>query len=183
MKACVLRLLLWGLLSGLAAQALRADIRAGDPIAHLKAVYLYHFAHFAEWPPEQAAAAKKSLRLCVIGDSEVAEQLLSLDTHELGEGILLRIARLHREELPDGCQMVFISHAIDFNIELVLARLRNAPLLSVSDAPGFARSGGMIEMFLRDDKIRMRVNLSAVQAAGLHLSSKLLRLAEIVESP
>jgi hypothetical protein len=181
MKACVLRLLLWGVLSAVAAHALRAESKASDNISHLKAVYLYHFANFAEWPQAQAFASKKNLRLCVIGDEDIARQAQGLDTHELGDGILLQVARLRRDELPGGCQMVFFSQTAGSDVEAMLASLRKAPLLSVSDVPGFARSGGMIEMFLRDDKIRMRVNVNAVHAAGLRLSSKLLRLAEIVE--
>jgi hypothetical protein len=55
--------------------------------------------------------------------------------------------------------------------------------LSVSDQPGFARGGGMIEMFPCGDKARMRINLGVVRLAGILLSSKLLRLAKIAETP
>jgi hypothetical protein len=39
----------------------------------------------------------------------------------------------------------------------------------------------MIEFTLRDNKLRLVVNLVSVKLAGLKLSSKLLRMAEILE--
>jgi hypothetical protein len=46
--------------------------------------------------------------------------------------------------------------------------------------PGFARSGGIINLKTNpDDRIRFEINASIAKRAGLRLSSKLLNLAEI----
>ena len=49
----------------------------------------------------------------------------------------------------------------------------------MSDIEGFAELGGMIELFTEKSKVRMRINLEAVKAANLKISSKLLRVAEV----
>lgn len=170
-------------LGAMSRTALPADPKEGGDLARLKAVYLYHFAAFTEWPESALAASMKDIRLCVTGGGEVEGQLLRLDGKELDGGRMLRVVQARREELAKSCQMVFLGEAARFNADPAWTRLRGQPLLSVSDQPGFAQGGGMIEMFLRDDKVRMRINLGAVRSAGLHLSSKLLRLAEIVETP
>jgi len=59
------------------------------------------------------------------------------------------------------------------------ARIRH--VLLVSDVEDFARRGGMVQFTLRDNKLKLVVNLPAVRDAGLKLSSKLLRMAEIVQ--
>ena len=155
----------------------------GEDLARIKAAYLYHFVNFTQWPQDVGVSTEDAVRLCLLGAGSVDAQLQRMDVVELGLNSKPRLVRVRKEELPDSCQVVFVGEAADVETEALLARLRGAPLLSVSDQPEFARRGGMIEMFLRDDKVRMRVNLNAVRAAGIHLSSKLLRLAEIVEAP
>ncbi|PYP25425.1 MAG: hypothetical protein DMD51_08585 [Gemmatimonadetes bacterium] len=65
----------------------------------------------------------------------------------------------------------------------VLANLRNRPILTVSDDAGFAERGGMIRFVTDQNRIRLQINLDAAQAASLTVSSKLLRVADIVTPP
>jgi hypothetical protein len=181
--AFIRRVLLSGLFGALACHALRADPGPEEELARVKAAYLYHFAAFTEWPESAVPIVAKEIRLCVLGDGVVEAQVRRLNGKELEGGRLLRVVQARREELPKFCHMVFVGEPARVGLDPAWIRLRGAPLLSVSDQAGFAQGGGMIEMFLRDDKVRMRINLGAVRSAGLHLSSKLLRLAEIVETP
>ncbi len=67
-------------------------------------------------------------------------------------------------------------------MEKILARLRGRNILTVGDAEGFGLHSVMIRLVTVENKIRLRINLEAAQAANLRLSSKLLRSAEIVTS-
>lgn len=183
LSVIIRRALFSGLFGVLVCHALRADPKPGDELARVKAVYLYHFATFTEWPENAEPAASKEIRLCVVGSGAVEAHVRRLDGKELEGGRLLRIVTMRREDMPNYCQMVFIGEPAQLGPDSARSLRREGPLLSISDQAGFAQNGGMIEMFLRDDKVRMRINLGAVRSAGLHLSSKLLRLAEIVESP
>ena len=50
----------------------------------------------------------------------------------------------------------------------------------MSDMEGFATRGGIIELLKRGNKIRFEVNVASAEAAGLTISSSLLRLARTV---
>jgi hypothetical protein len=50
----------------------------------------------------------------------------------------------------------------------------------VSDADRFAERGGMIRFVSDRNRIRLQLNLDAAEAAHLTISSKLLRVAEII---
>ena len=52
--------------------------------------------------------------------------------------------------------------------------------LRVSDQPGFAQQGGMVELKRRGARMGLVVNLGALESAGLKASSKLLQLSEVV---
>ena len=56
----------------------------------------------------------------------------------------------------------------------------NGPVLTVGDTAGFINSGGMIRFTERGRRIRFEINLAAAERASLRVSSRLLRLADIV---
>jgi hypothetical protein len=66
-------------------------------------------------------------------------------------------------------------------MKTTLAALKGRKILAVSDLVEFAQNGGAVRFVTEQNKIHFRINLEAAKKAGLTISSKLLRLAEIVE--
>ena len=83
------------------------------------------------------------------------------------------------EEIRD-CHVLFISKSEVKQVNEIISQLKDRNILTVSDADGFAKSGVMIRFFKEKSKIRLRINIEAAKTAELSISSKLLRLAEIV---
>ena len=54
-------------------------------------------------------------------------------------------------------------------------------MLIVGDMEGFARSGGIINLVMTEGKVHFEINVSAAERAGLKISSKMLKLAQIVK--
>ena len=63
----------------------------------------------------------------------------------------------------------------------IVEALDKEVVLTVSDMPQFAQRGGMIQFVLEGKKVRFEVNLTAVERAGLTLSSELLKVATTVK--
>jgi hypothetical protein len=72
---------------------------------------------------------------------------------------------------------VFIVSPSGDGIPRVLSTVRGASVLTVADALGAARQGVALNMNVVNNKITFEANLTAVRAANLKLSSKLLSLA------
>jgi hypothetical protein len=51
----------------------------------------------------------------------------------------------------------------------------------VGDRSSFAKEGGMIGFSLENNKIRFQINAKTAKIANLQISSKLLRLADVIE--
>jgi hypothetical protein len=73
------------------------------------------------------------------------------------------------------CHVLFVVEPDRRRMERILEVLSSRPILTVSDLPGF-ETKGMITLTRQDHRIGLRINLAATQEAGLHLSSRLLRL-------
>jgi hypothetical protein len=76
---------------------------------------------------------------------------------------------------------VFVTSSEARAASSVLKAIGTSPVLTVGEPSGFARSGGAIGLVFRDGRIAFEINPAAAARAGLTVSSKLLRLAEIVD--
>jgi hypothetical protein len=62
----------------------------------------------------------------------------------------------------------------------IASHLGSSSVLTVSELPGFTALGGMIEFVMEEEKIGFYINAAMAEAAGLKLSSRLLRAAREV---
>jgi len=148
----------------------------------LKAVFLFNFAQFVEWPASAFADEKSPLTIGVVGDDPFDGLLDDVVRGERVGQREIMVRRLKSIEEADGCQILFISKSESARLETMIAALGNRALLTVSDADRAARRGTMIRFVNEKRKIHLRINLDAAQRAGLVVSSKLLRAAEVVST-
>jgi len=146
----------------------------------VKAVFLFNFAQFVNWPAGAFADPQAPLIIGVLGDDPFDTVLdEAVRDEKIGARPLL-IQRYQRVEDIGICHILFISRSETGRLEQIVARLQNRSILTVGDTDGFSRRGVMIRFLSENNKIRLRINLDATKAASLMLSSKLLRPAEIV---
>ena len=145
----------------------------------IKAAFLYNFAKFTEWPAGSFPDSAAPLDVCVFGEDPFGGALESI----AGKTIRGRRVAVHRVasiEAGAACHLLFISASEATRLAGILESLRGRPVLTIAEMPGFARSGGIINLKTNaDDKVRFEINNSIARRVGLRLSSKLLNLAEI----
>ena len=161
----------------IACAALPAPGRAADGVspAALKAAFLFNFAKFTDWGAVQPGAA---IVLCVANDDQV---VASLTDSARGQSVSGRAVEVRQVKADlAGCHLLFVPGS---DARQMLGRVvKEQPLLTVSDANGFAQAGGMIELFQDAGRMRFAVNVETAQRSGIRLSSRLLDLAKIVRS-
>lgn len=155
---------------------------APSPEHQVEAVFLYHFTRFVTWPPRAFGDAQAPLVVGVLGDDPFGAYLDDVLRGESVNGVPLAARRFRRIDDVGPCLILFVSREGAGRLDAILPHLEGRPVLTVSDAEGFARAGGMVEFVREQGKIGLRINVDAARAAGLTISSKLLRLAEIVRT-
>jgi hypothetical protein len=155
--------------------------RAQAPTEYeVKAVFLFNFSQFVDWPATAFADGRSPLSICVLGSDPFGATLDEIVRGETVNGRTLAVRRYQSLDRVRGCHILFIDRSQDAQLEAILAALRGRSVLTVGDFEGFTRRGGMIRFVTVGNKIRLRINLAAAQAANLTISSKLLRPAQIV---
>lgn len=149
----------------------------------IKAVFVFNFTEFVQWPATAFADARAPLVIGVLGEDPFDGYLDETVRGEVVDNRALVVRRFLHVEDVDGCQVLFISRSEVDRIRPILAHLKSRSILTVSDVDDFTRYGGMIRFVTLRNHVRLQINLAAARAAGLTVSSKLLRVADVVHAP
>ncbi|MCW3083138.1 MAG: YfiR family protein [Bacteroidetes bacterium] len=150
--------------------------------SQVKAVFLFNFTQFIEWPAKTFPDAESPLIIGILGDDPFGNYLEQATTNEKINSHPLIIQHYKTVDEIKKCHILFVNISNKEQLDLVFKSLEGKSILTVGDSRNFIRQGGMIRFFTDNDKIKFQINVEVAKAAGLTISSKLLRLAEIVTS-
>lgn len=163
--------------------AVRPVFAQGTEPAHvttamIKAVHLFNFARFTEWP---AADHQRPLTLCVLGNADVAAALDGLIGDRPINGRDVSVASLATFQILRSCHLVYVAGDDPARAGSVIDVVSTLHVFTVGDGESFARNGGVAAFFLEDGRTRFAINPDALARAGLRLSSNALGLARLVK--
>jgi hypothetical protein len=147
----------------------------------VKAAALYNIVAFTDWPVTAFASPEAPLVVGVLGQGPVAALLDEFVANETWQGRRIHLRRISSVAEARFCHVLFLANSEHARWPSMAANLERLPILTISDANNFARRGGIIELGVERNKLRLLVNLGAAQNAGLTISSKVLRLATVIE--
>jgi hypothetical protein len=166
------------LLCGILVLVQNQGLAQNDALEYqVKAVFLLNFARFVEWP--QQALAADNFIICLLGDpfQGVLETAIRNETLN---GRPLAIRTLTAMDSAGQCQILFISASEAARTAEALRAVAAMPVLTVGESGNFIIEGGMIRFTQGGRRIRFEINPDAARLASLKISSRLLRLADIV---
>ena len=146
----------------------------------VKAVFLYNFASFVEWPETAFKEEGAPFVIGVLGGDPFGQALDEVIKGERAKGRALLIKRLASVDDVPGCQILFIGASEASRLAQILRQCRGKPVLTVADAPDFAEKGGMIGFRTEGGRLRLEINLPQLRESRLTVSSKLLRVARVI---
>jgi hypothetical protein len=143
----------------------------------LKAAFIYNIAKFTEWP-QDVLPATGTFNVCVLGDAPIRDALerTAKGRQLSGRGISVSEVQLADVRLQ-SCNLLYVSGVTLPQIAAIVAALRGAPVLTISDLDDFATQGGIARMFVESGQMRFDLNLEVAKRSRPQLSSKLLALA------
>lgn len=146
----------------------------------VKAIFLFNFVQFIDWPPDAFAEKDSPLIIGVLGENPFGNYLHETIYQEKRSNHPLMVRRYEDVENVKDCHILFVNPDNFDEMASIVDDLTNRHVLIVGEASeAFMQRGGMIGFFLENGKIRMKINPEAVKQADLKISSKLLRVADI----
>jgi YfiR/HmsC-like len=172
------RLLIFAAL--LLGPAAKAQAPMGE--SAVKAMFVYNFLKFVEWPSAASTAPGESFVVCIIGEGETPDAVQHfLEAKTIGDQALV-VRRARWDESLAGARAVFVVERDSKRLRHILDAAATAGVLTIGEGDGFTTYGGVIGLLVENRKVRFDVDTSAAQTARLRVSSKLLALSRTVRS-
>ena len=145
----------------------------------LKAVFLYNFCRFIEWPKSEFASPADPIIIAVVGEDPFGHLLEEAVHDETVRGRSIQIQRYRNGDSIGHCHLLFISRSESRRVDGILAAVGGKSVVTVGETDAFIDRGGMIALTAERNRVRIHINPALLRAANLDVSSKLLRVAEV----
>jgi YfiR/HmsC-like len=168
----------------LAALLFGVRVEAQSPMdeSQVKAMFVYNFLKFVEWPVNTAVGAREPFVVVIIGEGATADATERfLESKTIGERPVA-VRRARWDQSLEGVRAAFVVERDTRRLQRVIDAASAAGVLTIGEGENFATHGGVIGLLVEDRKVRFDVDTTAAQHAGLRVSSKLLALTRVVRS-
>jgi hypothetical protein len=159
---------------------LEAQAPMGEP--QVKAMFVYNFLKFVEWPVDASVGSKDPFVVLIIGEGEMAdatEHFLASKT--IGDRPVA-VLRVQWDQSLRGARAAVVVERDPKKLHRILDAAATAGVLTIGEGEDFTTRGGVIGLLVLDRKVRFDVDTTAAQSARLRVSSKLLALTHAVRS-
>lgn len=153
-----------------------------EPVSEyrVKALFIYNFAKFVDWPIPTFASPQDQFTICIVGDDNFGGELDQAVVGKYANGRRLAIKRVIKGRGARACQIAFIGYPDERRVKAALEEVNSFSVLTVGAAKGFTEWGGVVNLTLENNKVGFEINVDAAERSQLKISSKLLNLAKTV---
>lgn len=147
----------------------------------VKAALLIKFIDFVKWPEESFSQEPDTFVLGILGH-DVFEGIFNQFINKKIDHRHFKVQKFYNINEIRQVQILFISESEMECLPEILEKIRERHVLTVSDTKGAAKEGVIINFIEKKGRIGFEINVDAKKQTKLHISSHLLRLAEIVSN-
>ncbi|MHA6163455.1 YfiR family protein [Pseudomonas sichuanensis] len=161
------------LLTGVSAQ-----VQAAEPSAQAqqraKAVtqVVLGILSYARWPAEP-----NPLRLCLVGPTEYADDLIKGTVQSSGQPLQVRRLLAGNASLASACDAVYIGKLEPGERDRLFQAISGHPVLSITEADDPCTVGSLFCLRVSDQQVAFDVNLDSVARSGVRIHPSVLQLS------
>ena len=159
-----------------------ANLAGGaEPVAEeyqVKGAFLLNFTKFVEWPPQVFKGPGDPIAICVLGRTPFGPELNRAARETVVAKRSVSVRQVSDGQQASQCQIVFVGASERKRSRAWLEALRGKSVLTVGEFEGFLANGGVVNFKLEGERVRIEISTAAADRAGLHISAKLLSLAQ-----
>jgi hypothetical protein len=145
----------------------------------VKAAFLHKFASFVEWPQGQFDKADSPLRIGILGNDAIWQDLNELAKDRDRDGRPVAVTRLKEGDSLAGYHILYMKATAARMAEL----LQQVPegVLTIADSEGAHPRGSVISFFVETGHVRFGISVDSAARQKLRLSPRLLAVARNVQ--
>ncbi|MBS1680145.1 MAG: YfiR family protein [Bacteroidetes bacterium] len=137
-------------------------------------VYMYAFAKFVKWPPEDSQG---DFEIAVLGDSPILSELKTMAEVKKAVGRPFKITKINSMTDYKKSHILYISPNWTEKYSEIAAKIGEAPVLLVTEQATSANKGCVNFVSSKEGKLAFEINQEQLSKHKLRAASELMRLA------
>jgi hypothetical protein len=146
----------------------------------LKSVFLYNFCRFIDWPKSAFSSPQQPFVIGIVGKDPFGHMLREAVAGETYHDHPIRVEHYQSPSQVRNCHLLFVSASSAGQVGQILAGVARKSVVTVGETKEFLDRGGMIALTTSNNRVHLGINTSAVRAAHMEVSSKLLHIADLM---
>lgn len=144
-----------------------------------QSLFIYNFTKYIKWPDSYNS---EKFIIGVIGDSDILESLNSMASSKkkTATGKEMQVKKYSSVGEIDDCNILFVSENAASDLGQIVNDTGSKPILIITDSPGLATQGSIINFIEQDGKIKFELNEEKANGRGLIVSGSLTSLAILI---
>lgn len=148
-----------------------------DTNAKIKAVYIYNFTKYIEWPKEYR---EQVFVIGVLGDSPLVDELKSMSAAKKVFNQNIEIKKFNSVAEIGQCHILYVASEAKDPFANVLAKIKTYSTLLITDKEGMATQGSAINFVVLQNRQKFELNETNAIKYNLKVSNSLEALAILV---
>jgi len=145
----------------------------------IKSTIIYKILKFTQWP--QPVDKNKPFTISILGKTSPGKEIKMPQDETIDKRrIVVRKIR-HLSEIGTS-DVLFITANEAHRIDAILDYIRDKPILTVGDTPGFGQKGVIINLYVYQNSVRFEINYKASKKASLEIHSQLFTTGRVVKT-
>ncbi len=141
-------------------------------------LFLYQFSKYIKWPDSYNSG---DFVITVIGNEKSVKSIKDMaDAKKQTQGMNIVVQTPDAVNQIDQPHIIFIEESKTEVLSSVIQKVENQPVLIVTEGPGLAEKGSIVNFVIKDGKMRFELNKNKAESIGLKVSSSLTSLAIII---
>ncbi len=169
--------------------AANSEALTARPIYEIKALYLFNFSHYVEWPVDGTGDRAPFVIGVLAGEDAMSQDVFrKLTEWTRGKevnGRPIRVQRVTTDAELLSSRILYLGAGDRRRQMQALKVVKDAPVLTVSESDDSEiKASAMISFLPKGEQVKLRIDLARIRRAHLDVSAKLLNVAdEIVGGP
>lgn len=150
---------------------------AGAQNEKFKALFMYNFTKYIEWPASQRSG---DFVIGVLGNSPMVKELEIIAGKQKVGSQTIVVKVFASVEAIENCHILYLPPSKGSALGQALTKLSGKNTLVITDKDGLAQQGAGINYVMDGDKIKYEVSKTNIEKKGLTVSSALLAFGIVV---
>ena len=149
-----------------------------DTNAKIKAVFIYNFTKYIEWPKNYQEG---EFTIGIVGESPLYSELTKMTQTKKVANQSLQVKKFSSADEVSKCHILYLSKDKSAEISPLLKKLKNNSTLIVTEEAGLVDKGAGINFIIKNNRQKFELNKGNVEKYKLKVSSSLEALAFTVK--